>query len=326
MEYQLKGVPDGLWEWLARKDEEEGEEAILGPIFEEEHSFPGRDDERRWFPRRQWKIEKPIEIRAEKGGETVPSPQQEPKAMPDYLRHLDLYPEFDAGLDAQQRALVAEEKKKRSLAFFAKHLVYAADRIDSFLDSVQVRPQEGQDSLRKAAVYACAALRKVLETDYLRTAIKLLAGVRNRHLDDFRAALVEFDRFLEVEKRLLEAMGTSPRLIDEIVANCRRVIEDARKGELSRRGLFKALALVTRVTCEGASELKHGREAALNRRRQREMVKGASITAGGIALAMVNASVFAAGFVSSDFFSPGIAAASGAVGSAMVEVALQDIL
>lgn len=230
--------------------------------------------------------------------------------------------QVDRALTAEEEAELARERRTRTLGRLAQHLLQSGNNVDLLLTKATAHPDNEQYYLGEAAVLACATLQQVWRTRIFFRAIRMLAEVWDRDVGEIDSVFAEFDRFLEIERKLLIAIGMSETSANRITMNCREVLESARAGIVSPRRFFEAIAEVTRETCETAGDLRQRTIQASERERAKRRVVRAGQAIFGIGFAALNASVFAAGFTSP--LPPAMAAVSSVFGAELIKAALRD--
>lgn len=130
-----------------------------------------------------------------------------------------------------------------------------------------------------------------------------------------------FELFLRAERRLLWQAGADPRLAEAIVGRCRETREVARQGELDAIKFHDALETLRSEVCNQLVELRKITFSKL--RRKRSSLRLAAILKGvhGCLVVGLDASPMAAVVLS-----PAGQAVSIAVGSAIVGLAINDLL
>ena len=163
--------------------------------------------------------------------------------LPDII-FIDLLPNMDTTLNPVEKAEIGKEKETKRLAQLARHLVQAGSEIDLLLTEALKYPTKKEDHLRKALVSSCKRLRQLLDSQYLRSGVKLVADVWRQDPSACVPILMDFDQFLEAEMALLTSLGASSSFVNTAIEDARTVLENLQKGQASRRNVFETIALV----------------------------------------------------------------------------------
>jgi hypothetical protein len=187
---------------------------------------------------------------------------------------------------------------------FETYLIEAANVMKLRLNQAEAHPEQAEDNLGEASVIGCDTLRRLSEDENFRQTLERMVETRTRIGQDFRIVtddLAHFEFFLGVERDLLVRGGLSEELADELIQECRNVLENVKRRQAAPREILDSVYSIRDRTCELSASLVQRRREAIEREREaREraqttrMLRRAVMVIGGAAIVGINVSALAA--------------------------------